>query len=489
MATIDKITLPDGSSFDVKDNISGYTENGILKGGINTDNNHAPSNLWINWQGDRLDEDHLPIYNLGIDLTNYGQSLYQPRINVNRSIDNGQNWTNVGVIGGGGNGTVTSVRVQATSPVQSSVSTAQSTSLNTTISLANGYGDTKNPYGSKSASTVLAAPSDSNGVPTFRHLTTEDIGDFENWGIVEFENSTYDEVLSAYEKYGGRLLCYFSSFAETYDRHLYAVLTGAYLNDHIFVFTAICDNSDTGYGYSGVTYEVSLDNGWITRFQSLQELLISGTNIKTVNGNSLLGSGNIAISSGLQNLVDGTATGSIRQIYAIDDTTNPLGQNAAAFGYNTKAIGPRSHAEGYSTIASGNNSHVEGTSTNATGTNSHAEGAGTEASGVNSHASGWYTTAQRKSQTTLGEYNILDTGGTDGTTRGNYAFIIGNGKSSSRSNAFTVAWDGVATASGKMVCADMSSTEIEDFCDGLFNGTGLLSSETITLWDGILGNE
>lgn len=194
-----------------------------------------------------------------------------------------------------------------------------------------------------------------------------------------------------------------------------------------------------------------------------------------------------ASSGGPQNLVDGAATGSIRQIYAIDDTTNPLGQNAAAFGYNTKAIGPRSHAEGYSTIASGHNSHVEGTSTNATGTNSHAEGAGTEASGVNSHASGWYTTAQRKSQTTLGEYNILDTGGTDGTTRGNYAFIIGNGKSSSRSNAFTVAWDGVATASGKMVCADMSSTEIENFCDGLFNGTGLLSAETIALWNDILG--
>lgn len=53
-------------------------------------------------------------------------------------------------------GTVTSVRVQATSPVQSSTNTAQSTSLNTTISLADAYGDTKNPYAAKPINYVLA---------------------------------------------------------------------------------------------------------------------------------------------------------------------------------------------------------------------------------------------------------------------------------------------------------------------------------------------
>lgn len=73
-------------------------------------------------------------------------------------------------------GTVTSVRVQATSPVQSSVSTASSTTLNTTISLANAYGDTKNPYGTKTANYVLAGPSSgSAAVPTFRALVAADI--------------------------------------------------------------------------------------------------------------------------------------------------------------------------------------------------------------------------------------------------------------------------------------------------------------------------
>lgn len=72
-------------------------------------------------------------------------------------------------------GTVTSVRVQATSPVNSSSSSAQSTTLNTTISLADGYGDTKNPYASKTKNYVLASPNGSNGTPSFRALVKADL--------------------------------------------------------------------------------------------------------------------------------------------------------------------------------------------------------------------------------------------------------------------------------------------------------------------------
>lgn len=73
-------------------------------------------------------------------------------------------------------GTVTSVRVQATSPVVSSVNTAQTGSLNTTISLANNYGDTKNPYAAKTKNMVLAGPSSgNNAVPKFRALVADDL--------------------------------------------------------------------------------------------------------------------------------------------------------------------------------------------------------------------------------------------------------------------------------------------------------------------------
>lgn len=46
---------------------------------------------------------------------------------------------------------------------------------NRTISLADGYGDTKNPYASKTANQVLAAPNGSNGAPSFRALVAADI--------------------------------------------------------------------------------------------------------------------------------------------------------------------------------------------------------------------------------------------------------------------------------------------------------------------------
>jgi ribosomal protein L35AE/L33A len=65
------------------------------------------------------------------------------------------------------NSGVTSVGV--TSPVASTGGTTP------TISLASGYGDTQNPYGSKTANYVLAAPDGSAGVPTFRAIVAADI--------------------------------------------------------------------------------------------------------------------------------------------------------------------------------------------------------------------------------------------------------------------------------------------------------------------------
>jgi hypothetical protein len=64
-------------------------------------------------------------------------------------------------------GTVTSVT--GTSPVASSGGATPD------ISLASGYGDTQNPYASKTANFVLAAPDTANGVPTFRAVVVADI--------------------------------------------------------------------------------------------------------------------------------------------------------------------------------------------------------------------------------------------------------------------------------------------------------------------------
>jgi hypothetical protein len=64
-------------------------------------------------------------------------------------------------------GTVTSVT--GTSPVVSSGGNTPA------ISLATGYGDTQNPYASKTANYVLAAPNGSAGAPTFRAIVAADI--------------------------------------------------------------------------------------------------------------------------------------------------------------------------------------------------------------------------------------------------------------------------------------------------------------------------
>lgn len=73
------------------------------------------------------------------------------------------------LVGNSTQGTVTSVT--GTSPVSSSGGPTPA------ISLASGYGDTQNPYASKTANYVLAAPNGSAGAPTFRALAAADIPD------------------------------------------------------------------------------------------------------------------------------------------------------------------------------------------------------------------------------------------------------------------------------------------------------------------------
>jgi len=70
--------------------------------------------------------------------------------------------------GGGGSGTVTSI-IAGTGLSGGTITTSG------TIALATGYGDTLNPYASKTANYVLAAPNDSAGVPVFRALVAADI--------------------------------------------------------------------------------------------------------------------------------------------------------------------------------------------------------------------------------------------------------------------------------------------------------------------------
>jgi len=109
-------------------------------------------------------------------------------------------------------GTVTSVRVQASAPLQSSTHTAQSTTLDTTISFAN-----------QNKNLVLASPSSGNaGAPTFRSLVSDDIPSLA-WSKITSGN----DDLKAIEALTGT-----SGFLKKTAANTWSLDTNTYLTTH-----------------------------------------------------------------------------------------------------------------------------------------------------------------------------------------------------------------------------------------------------------------
>lgn len=115
------------------------------------------------------------------------------------------------------------------------------------------------------------------------------------------------------------------------------------------------------------------------------------------------------------------------------------------------SIGDYATAEGLYTTASGLASHAEGWLTTAAGQASHTEGYSTQANADSSHAEGLQTIASSHWQHVQGKHNIEDVSGT-------YAHIVGNGSSTTRSNAHTLDWDGNAWFAGAIDCENVVTT-------------------------------
>lgn len=186
-------------------------------------------------------------------------------------------------------------------------------------------------------------------------------------------------------------------------------------------------------------------------------------------------------------------------------STTASGESSHAEGYNTNAAGSYSHAEGYSTCAS-LNAHAEGYCTIADDRNAHAEGAYTTAGVAYSHAEGYYCSAcgssgnndsgsehagahaggnrstagglgsfahgnyvvARENQLVIGHYNKRGSSWKNGTgwysgiysgTGTSTAFLIGNGTSSSQSNAMR------ADYNGKLWCLQAYSATGADYAE------------------------
>ncbi len=168
---------------------------------------------------------------------------------------------------------------------------------------------------------------------------------------------------------------------------------------------------------------------------------------------------------------------------AQESFTLAKGEGSHAEGYSTLALGFSSHAEGEVTIAKGQGSHAEGIISEANGSFSHAEGCGTIANGMYSHAEGCHTTASgtgshaEGNETTAldyqhvqGHYNNTSTAaagiesGTSTDTKCT-AFVIGNGTSSSASNAFRVTYGGKPYAKSTLTTTGADYAEFFEWKD------------------------
>jgi hypothetical protein len=180
----------------------------------------------------------------------------------------------------------------------------------------------------------------------------------------------------------------------------------------------------------------------------------------TAEGKDTIASGEAAHAEGGSYTDDGHTyytTASGKYSHAEGEGTVAGGEASHAEGVNAfiAAFAKAAHAEGLNTSVNATCAHAEGEGAVASGRGAHAEGDGTTASGNYSHAGGRSTISQRRAQTVIGEYNVADTEGADGTARGKYAFIIGNGDSTNaRHNAFAVDWTGNTEIYGVLDVAD-----------------------------------
>ena len=202
----------------------------------------------------------------------------------------------------------------------------------------------------------------------------------------------------------------------------------------------------------------------------------------TINGASVTASANAEvfgdyennIATGQWSIAEGSGTvAKGRASHAEGAMTQALNDGCHTEGYQTKATGYWSHAEGemttvssyashaegsYCTLpdgtkrygtASGYASHVEGGGCHTTGSCTHAEGLATTASGAQSHVEGRYTIAAGGAQHVEGIANIED-------TSDEFIHIAGNGSFTSRSNAYTLDWNGNGWFSGDVYVGSTS---------------------------------
>ena len=199
------------------------------------------------------------------------------------------------------------------------------------------------------------------------------------------------------------------------------------------ISTALSSKADTATTYT----KTETDNAITAATSTKQDTLVSGTNIKTINNESILGEGNIEIQGG---------SGGGKAIEAGRGISITTGETADTVSFSlpiSAGTGTNSIIEGVGTFASGNYSHAEGGTTSAKGIASHSEGMNARAKGVASHAEGNGTITNNASEHASGQYNNSVSASTTFGDSGNTLFSVGNGtENEARHNAFEIRQNG-----------------------------------------------
>lgn len=155
--------------------------------------------------------------------------------------------------------------------------------------------------------------------------------------------------------------------------------------------------------------------------------------------NTTVASGDYSVALGLSTAATGKAS------TALGNNTEASAEGAFAAGNNTIASGKGAVALGNNTEASEDGAVALGKTTEASAANAVALGNTTTASGANSVALGSHTTASEANQVVIGQYNDYES-----DEAKNQAFIIANGTTTTKSNKFTVSYDGDVKALGAL---------------------------------------
>jgi len=237
-----------------------------------------------------------------------------------------------------------------------------------TIALATAYGDTINPYASKTANYFLATPDGIAGSPTFRAIVAAD--------IPTLNQNTTGTAATITGVYGGTLTSSQITTGLTYTPYnatnpngyttnvgtIYSLTVGTGLNGGTITTSGSisviygslqgtsCEGNDSRLSNARIASDVYTWAKQATKPTytysevGAQAPLVSGTNIKTINGTTVLGSGNITIDSATVSVAQtthGFVAGNIIRVSGANSFIKAQADNstnAEVVGYVTEVI-------------------------------------------------------------------------------------------------------------------------------------------------------